>query len=50
MIVLQRLARVSGNGEGSMNQVYVSRRVIEVDRSEVDMCHRDVGLGYNGEN
>jgi len=31
----------------SANQVYISRRIIEMDRGEVDVCHRDVGLGYN---
>jgi hypothetical protein len=51
MIVLLRLARMFGQLRGSsMNQVYVSWRIIEVDRGEVDMRHGDVGLRYDGKN
>jgi hypothetical protein len=33
-----------GGGQGCADQVDVSRRVIEMDRGEVDVRHRDVGL------
>jgi hypothetical protein len=31
----------------SVYQVYISWRIIEMDRGEVDVCHRNIGLGYN---
>ena len=31
----------------SVYQVYISWRIIEMDRGEVDVCHRNVRLGYN---
>jgi hypothetical protein len=48
MIVLLRLVKSAERGrQGCADQMYVSGRVIEVDRGEVDVRHRDVGLGYN---
>jgi hypothetical protein len=48
MIILQTLEDSSERaGAGRVYQVDISWRIIEMDRGEVDVRHRDVRLGYN---